>query len=97
MIHPTVNYGIDSKELEVGGHLGLFYLFEQSLVGFGFEYSSVHSSSYVRKRLTKSEASTSIFFGSYLGKGIYLQNELAKGLANSRDFGFALTVKFVLN
>ena len=98
VIHPTMSYGLNSEDLTIGGHLGLFYLFNQnSLVGIGAEYASVQSSSYGGQRLTQSETSTSIFFGTYLGNRIYLQNELAKGLSNSRDFGFAITTKFILN
>lgn len=98
VIHPTMSYGLNSEDLTVGGHLGLFYSFNpNSLVGFGAEYASVQSSSYGGQRLTQSEFSTSLFFGTYLGNRIYLQNEFAKGLSNSRDFGFAVTTKFILN
>jgi len=98
VIHPTMSYGLNSEDLQIGGHLGLFYSFNQnSLVGIGAEYASVQSSSYGGQRLTQSEASASLFFGTYLGNRIYLQNELAKGLSNSRDFGLAITTKFILN
>lgn len=98
VIHPTFNYAFNKDDFTLGGHLGLFYnLSSSSLVGIGVEYFSVHSSSYAGQRLTESEASTSLFFGTYLGERIYLQNEIAKGLSNSRDLGFALTTKFVLN
>jgi len=98
VIHPTVSYGLNSEDLQIGGHLGLFYSFNQnSLVGIGAEYASVQSSSYGGQRLTQSEASASLFFGTYLGNRIYLQNEFAKGLSNSRDFGLAITTKFILN
>lgn len=98
VIHPTLSYGLNSEDLSVGAHLGLFHLFnENSLVGIGAEYASVHSSSYAGQRLTQSEYSTSLFFGTYLGNRIYLQNEFAKGLSNSRDFGIAITTKFLIN
>ncbi len=98
VIHPTISYGLNSNDLMAGGHLGLFYSFDpNSLIGLGAEYASIHSSSYAGQRLTQSEFSTSLFFGTYLGNKIYLQNEFAKGLANSRDFGFAITTKLILN
>lgn len=98
VIHPTVSYGLNSEDLQVGGHLGLFYSFNpNSLIGVGAEYASVQSSSYGGQRLTQSEFSSSLFFGTYLGNRIYLQNEFAKGLSNSRDFGFAVTTKFIIN
>lgn len=98
VIHPTMNYGLNSEDLTVGGHLGIFYSFNpNSLVGLGAEYASVQSSSYGGQRLTQSEFSTSLFFGTYLGNRIFLQNEFAKGLSNSRDFGFAVTTKFIIN
>lgn len=98
VVHPSMSYGLNSEDLTIGGHLGLFYTFNpNSLVGIGAEYASVQSSSYGGQRLTQSEFSTSLFFGTYLGNRIYLQNEFAKGLANSRDFGIAITTKFILN
>ncbi len=98
VIHPTMIYGLNSKNFTIGGHFGLFYLFNpNSLFGVGAEYASTQSSSYSGQRLTESEFSTSLFFGTYLGNRIYLQNEFAKGLSNSRDFGLAITTKFILN
>lgn len=98
VIHPTTSYGLNSEDFTIGGHLGLFYSFNpNSLIGIGAEYASVQSSSYGGQRLTQSEVSTSLFFGTYLGNRIYLQNEFAKGLSNSRDFGMAITTKFILN
>jgi hypothetical protein len=38
----------------------------------------------------------SIFLGAKIGDRFYLQNEIAKGLANSRDIGFAITAKVIL-
>lgn len=98
VVHPTISYGFNTQDLTIGAHSGLFYLFNpNSLVGIGVEYASVQSSSYAGQRLTQSEFASSIFFGTYLGNRIYLQNELAKGIANSRDFGIAITTKFILN
>lgn len=97
VIHPTASYGIESKDLTLGGHAGAFYTFnEVGLIGLGFEYASTHSSSYAGQRLTKSEYSASLFLGAKIGERIYLQNEIAKGLANSRDIGFAITTKIIL-
>lgn len=97
VIHPVLSYGLDSKDLTIGGHAGVFYIFNEiALIGAGFEYASVHSSSYAGRRLTRSEYSMSLFLGSKIGDRFYLQNEIAKGLANSRDFGFALTAKVIL-
>jgi hypothetical protein len=97
VIHPTASYGLESKDFTVGGHAGAFYTFNDAgLIGVGFEYASVHSSSYAGQRLTKSEYSASIFLGAKIGEKIYLQNEIAKGLKNSRDIGFALTTKVIL-
>ncbi len=98
VIHPTMIYGLNSKDFTIGGHFGLFYSFNpNSLFGVGAEYASTQSSSYSGERLTESEFSTSIFFGTYLGNRIYLQNEFAKGISNTRDFGLAITTKFILN
>lgn len=97
VLHPSFNYSIHSKEFTPGVHTGLFYGFNESgIIGVGAEYASVHSSSYAGNRITQSEVSASLFFGAYIGKNFYIQNELAKGLANSRDFGFAVTTKIVL-
>jgi len=97
VIHPNLSYGFESKDFTLGAHAGAFYTFnEAGLIGLGFEYASVHSSSYAGQRLTKSEYSASLFFGAKIGDKIYLQNEIAKGLANSRDIGFAITTKIIL-
>jgi len=97
VIHPVISYGVESKDFTAGGHAGAFYTFsETGIVGVGFEYASVHSSSYAGQRLTKSEYSASLFLGAKIGDRIYLQNEIAKGLANSRDIGFAITTKIIL-
>lgn len=97
VIHPVMSCGLNSKDFSIGGYLGLFHTFENSLIGFDAEYLSTQSSSYIGQRLTQSEFSTSLFIGTYLGNRFYLQNELVKGLSNSRDFGLAITTKFILN
>jgi hypothetical protein len=97
VLHPTASYVFEDKNMTMGGHTGLFYDFNQTgVVGVGAEYASVQSSSSAGQRITQSEFSASLFLGAYLGSNIYLQNEIAKGLANSRDFGFALTTKVIL-
>jgi hypothetical protein len=97
VIHPTASYGLESKDFTLGAHAGVFRTInEVGVVGIGAEYASVHSSSYAGQRLTKSEYSMSIFLGAKIGDRFYLQNEIAKGLANSRDIGFAITAKVIL-
>lgn len=96
VIHPTLNYTMNAKKFIPGIHTGLFHIFsETGLIGIGAEYKSIQSSSYAGLRITQSEFATSLFFGAYIGKSLYIQNEFAKGLANSRDFGFAITLKFI--
>ncbi|MDI6804717.1 MAG: hypothetical protein QME58_12895 [Bacteroidota bacterium] len=96
VLHPTLNYTLQEKNFQFGGHTGLFYNFsDNSVIGVGAEYLSPQSGSYVGNRITQSEVAASFFFGSHIGESIFIQNELAKGLANSRDFGFALTVKLL--
>lgn len=97
VLHPSVNYALKANEFTPGGHTGLFYDFNESgIIGIGAEYASVHSSSYSGHRITKSEVSASLFLGAHIGSNFYIQNEFAKGLANSRDFGFAITTKLAL-
>lgn len=96
IIHPTLNYNLSDKNFQVGGHTGVFYNFnDNGIIGIGAEYLSPQSSSYSGNRVTKSEFATSLFFGAHIGNKIFIQNEIAKGLANSRDFGFAVTLKFI--
>ncbi len=96
VIHPTLNYNLIDKNFQVGGHTGIFYNFnDNGIIGIGAEYLSPQSGSYSGSRITKSEFATSLFFGAHIGNMIFIQNEIAKGLANSRDFGFAVTVKFI--
>lgn len=94
--HPTINYNLNEKNFQIGAHTGLFYNFnDNGIIGIGAEYLSPQSGSYSGTRITKSEFATSLFFGANIGNTIFIQNEIAKGLANSRDFGFAVTVKFI--
>ncbi|MBU1297628.1 MAG: hypothetical protein KKB77_00545 [Bacteroidetes bacterium] len=97
VIHPVANYSVNDKNYQIGGHTGIFYDFNESgVIGFGAEYASPQSGSYAGERITKSEVAASIFLGAKIGNFLYVQNELAKGLSNSRDFGFALTAKFLI-
>ena len=97
VLHPTASYAIEEKNFTIGAHTGLFYNFEErGIIGVGAEYASVQSSSYAGKRITQSEYSASLFFGAQIGNAIFIQNEIAKGLANSRDLGFALTAKLIM-
>lgn len=96
VIHPTVNYTFQEKNYQFGGHTGLFYNFyDKSVIGVGAEYLSPQSGSYAGNRITKSEVAASFFFGAHIGDMIFIQNELAKGLSNSRDFGIAITLKLI--
>ena len=97
VVHPTFGYASESHEKSIGGHVGMFRnVNEQGIIGIGAEYASMFGSSYTGNRLTESEFSASIFFGAHIGNSIYIQNEIAKGLVNSRDLGFALTTKIIL-
>jgi len=97
VIHPTANYALEEKNMTIGAHTGLFYNFEErGIIGVGAEYASVQSSSYAGQRITQSEVSASLFFGAQIGNMLYIQNEIAKGLSNSRDLGFALTAKIIM-
>ena len=40
-------------------------------------------------------AAASLFLGGKIGPNFYLQSEIIKGIINEKDFGFALTVKFI--
>lgn len=98
VVHPVVNFTKgEGFAVEAGWHCGAFRLFENgSLIGLGAEFRSAQSGSYVT-RLVEGEYACSIFYGAMIGKNLFIQNELAKGLSNSRDFGVALTLKFVLD
>jgi len=95
--HPVLELLQQNKfNAVVGAHAGLFRIFDNGTVlGIGAEYQSGQSGPFFSKRIVDGEAATSIFFGAMLGKNLFIQNELAKGLANSRDFGFAITLKGV--
>lgn len=99
VVHPVFSLADLEKEVieySIGGHIGLFYLIgDNALVGIGAEYNSAQNGSTFGSRLIEGEAGVSLFFGAKLGENIYLQNEFAKGLANSRDFGFAVTFKLI--
>lgn len=98
VVHPVFSLAdleTSSIEYSLGGHLGVFYLFGSALVGVGAEYQSAQNGSAFGNRLIEGESGVSLFFGAKLGENVYIQNEFAKGIANSRDFGFALTVKLI--
>ncbi|MBU1077836.1 MAG: hypothetical protein KKH98_11125 [Spirochaetes bacterium] len=97
VVHPVFEANIShGSEYSIGGHLGLFHSFYNStLIGIGAEYSSAQNGSTFNKRLVEGESAASLFLGAKLGKIFYLQNEFAKGLANSRDLGFASTIKLI--
>lgn len=98
IFHPGISYGLLDDNLQAGAHTGLFYNFnETSIIGIGAEYASPQSSSYAGNRIVDGEIAASIFIGAKIGSLLYVQNEFAKGLSNSRDFGFAVTAKFLLN
>jgi hypothetical protein len=97
VVHPRMNYAFDTKEQAIGGHMGIFHnVDDKSIVGVGAGYAGTFRSSFSQSRLTESEFSASLFFGTHLGSRVYVQNEPAKGLHNSRDFGFALTTKIIV-
>ncbi len=99
VVHPVAEIirGNGIKEYKLGGHLGVFHFFNNSaIVGIGAEYESAQNGANFNRRLVEGEAAASIFLGTKIGNIFYLQNELAKGLSNSRDFGFALTLKIFL-
>lgn len=101
VLHPTFEVvGIknpNKTENSFGGHTGLFWLIKDSaIIGIGAEYASPQSGSVWNKRLVDGEFASSLFLGGKIGDIIYLQSEFAKGLANSRDFGYAITLKILL-
>ena len=88
----------DEFDASFGAHFGLFRSFDnRTIFGIGAEYKSGQGGPYFSDRLTEGEVATSLFFGTMIGKNFYIQNEFAKGLANSRDFGFATTFKFLFD
>ena len=99
VIHPVyeLTYSKAEREHTFGGHGGVFYNINNiGIIGIGGEFASAQSSSALGKRFTEGEAAASLFIGFNLGN-IYFQNEFAKGLNNSRDYGFAATLKFFFN
>ncbi|MCD6502077.1 hypothetical protein J7L01_05700 [bacterium] len=97
--HPVVQLFSGNKpDVSVGAHAGLFRIFENGAVlGIGTEYRSAQGGPYFSNRIVEGEAAASLFIGAMIGENLFIQNELAKGLANSRDFGVALTIKGVFN
>ncbi|MGB4268550.1 MAG: hypothetical protein WBK20_05145 [Spirochaetota bacterium] len=99
VIHPVyeLTYSKNDREHTFGGHGGIFYNINNiGIIGIGGEFASAQSSSALGKRFTEGESAASLFIGFNLGN-VYFQNEFAKGLNNSRDFGFAATLKFFFN
>ncbi len=98
VVHPVMNLAKDGEYFfTMGGHCGAFHSFGRTaLVGFGAEYMSAQSASRFGTRLVDGESAASLFLGAQIGERLYWQNEFAKGLANSRDFGFATTFKFLI-
>ncbi len=95
--HPVVEL-IKENEFDAtfGAHMGVFRAFDNGAVlGIGAEYQSGQGGPYFSDRLVEGEAAASIFLGAMIGKNLFIQNEIAKGLANSRDMGFAITLKGV--
>lgn len=99
VIHPAyeLTYSKNTKDHTFGGHGGVFYNVNNvGIIGLGAEFALAQSSSSLGKRFTEGEAAASLFVGFNLGN-IFFQSEFAKGLNNSRDFGFAATIKFFFN
>lgn len=99
VIHPVyeLTRASDTNEYTWGGHGGIFYnVNNRGIIGIGAEYASAQSSSALNRRLTEGEAAASFFVGLNFGN-LYFQNEFAKGLQNSRDYGVAATVKLYLD
>ena len=95
VFHPVMEFlTANAFKITPGFHVGLFRTFDNgSIVGVGAEYQSGQEGPYFSRRLIDGEAGVSLFLGAMLGKHLFLQNEIAKGLANSRDLGFALSLK----
>jgi len=97
VLHPTMAVGFSSEEVDLGGHAGFFRTFDdRSIIGVGLEYSGALLRGQSTGAITRSEASASLFLGAQIGSLIYLQNEFAKGLQNTRDYGVAMTAKVIL-
>ena len=99
VIHPVyeINRAEGANEYVWGGHGGIFYnVNNRGIIGIGAEYASPQSSSALNRQLTDGEFAASLFVGFNFGN-LYFQNEFAKGLQNSRDYGVAATVKLFLD
>jgi hypothetical protein len=98
VVHPVMEMSWTGKnQYAPRGHGGVFYnIGNIGIFGLGTEYGSPQSSSMLGKQLSDGEWAASIFVGANLGN-VYVQSELAKGLMNSRDLGFAMTVKGFLD
>ncbi|GEM_PF-4102825 len=87
-IHPGLAYEDSQSEgsaFSGGGHAGVFYSFaNKALAGIGTEYFNT-------------EWASSIFLGAHLGDRFYMQTEILKGLANSKDAMLAFTIKYFTN
>ncbi|MFP4165281.1 MAG: hypothetical protein ACLFQB_15205 [Chitinispirillaceae bacterium] len=97
VVHPVLAFGTDIST-SLRGHGGAFYRFGSSaLIGVGAEFESAQSSSHFGERLVESETATSLFLGARIGQGAFFQNEFIKGWGkNSKDFGYAATVKVMI-
>ncbi len=99
VMHPVMNLEKHGGySFTLGGHCGVFHSFGQTaIIGLGTEYMSAQAASRFGNRLVEGEAAASLFLGAQIGEWLYWQNEFAKGLANSRDFGFATTFKILIS
>lgn len=97
VVHPVLAFGTDVST-GLRGHGGVFYRFGSgALVGLGAEFESAQSSSHFGKRLVEGEIATSLFLGAQIGPGAFFQNEFIKGWGeNSKDYGYAATIKVML-
>ncbi|HHS50834.1 MAG TPA: hypothetical protein ENN07_06935 [candidate division Zixibacteria bacterium] len=96
--HPVMEVIPSEGDVSFGAHFGLFKsLDKRAVFGIGAEYMSAQSGPVFGNRIVEGETAMSLFFGAMIGKNFYIQNEFAKGLANSRDFGFATTLKFLID
>lgn len=99
VVHPVyeMNRTQGDNGYALGGHAGLFYnVNNRGVIGVGAEYAGPQSGSALNRSLTGGEAAASLFMGFNLGN-VYFQNEFAKGLSGSRDYGIAATVKLFMD
>lgn len=99
VVHPM--YGMirsgGAHEYVLGGHAGLFYnIANKGIIGVGAEYAGPQGGSALNRQMTGGDAAASLFVGFNLGN-LYFQNEFAKGLSDSHDYGVAATVKLFLD